>query len=300
MLYLTLRQYEYVTAIAREGSLSGAAADVNVSQPALSAALSRIETHLGITLFARRKGSSLRLTAEGRAFVAQAQALLNQAAAIEGRSQIRPAPDALVLGCLVDLAPYLLAPALHLMRERFEPVAVSYRIDGFEGLTHGLIAGQVDLAVTYDLGLDSGFHRREIGRARPFAYVAADHVLAGRVSIGLAELADFPLILFREGMSAQHMLALFRAAGVRPYVAHRAASLETLRSLAAHGEGVGLSYSRPPGNVSYDNLPVRAIPVQDDDAGETLVLTRHGTGPVNPLMTQIMMALSDGLSKAWS
>ena len=56
MLYLTLRQYEYVCAVGRHGSLSAAAAALNVSQPALSAALTKIESHLSQPLFMRRRG----------------------------------------------------------------------------------------------------------------------------------------------------------------------------------------------------------------------------------------------------
>ena len=75
MLYLTLRHYEYVCAVARHGSLSAAAAAVHVSQPALSAALSRIEDHLGYALFRRRRGSALAMTPQGRAFAPRGQEL---------------------------------------------------------------------------------------------------------------------------------------------------------------------------------------------------------------------------------
>lgn len=41
------------------------------------------------------------------------------------------------------------------------------------------------------------------------------------------------------------MRALFTRAGLVPQIAHRAASLELMRSFAANGLGVGISYSRP-------------------------------------------------------
>lgn len=299
MLYLTLRQYEYVTAIARQGSLSAAADDVNVSQPALSAALSRIESRLGKTLFFRRKGAALVLTPEGRDFVRQAEDLLARAARLERTEPDAPAPQSLVLGCFVDLAPFLLAPALNLMRRNFPGIAVSYRVEGFQALTTAMIDGQVDLAVTYDLGLDAGFDRHTLAHAVPCAHVAADHPLATRSEIDLATLADHPLILFQEGMSAQHVLALFRERDLRPRVVHRAASLEILRSLAAHGEGIGLSYSRPPGHLSYDGRPVVAIPVSDPAAVEPIILARHGTAPLPPQRAGVLSALAGGLGAAW-
>ena len=296
MLYLTLRQYEYVTAIAQKGSLSAAASDVNVSQPALSTALSRIESHLGTSLFFRRKGAALVPTPEGRIFVKQARDLLDQAALIEGQTNTAAAPQEITLGCFTDLAPFVLAPMLHLMRQTFPDIATSYRVYGFEQLTGAMMSGEVDLAVTYDLGLDAGFDRTVLGRAIPFAHVAADHPLASKSTVGLGDLADHPLILFSEGMSAQHVLSLFRAKGLKPRVSHRAASLEVLRSLAAHGEGIGLSYSCPPGNQSYDKRPLRAVPVSDADAAESIVLARHGVATPNPKLAAIIGSLASGLT----
>ena len=79
MLYLTLRQMEYVVAVARAGSLSAAAVSLNVSQPSLSVALTQVEDHLGESLFLRRKGSPIIPTAFGERYVAEAAELLAMA-----------------------------------------------------------------------------------------------------------------------------------------------------------------------------------------------------------------------------
>lgn len=276
MLYLTLRHYEYVCAVARHGSLSAAAEALHVSQPALSAALTRIEAQLGQTLFLRRRGAALALTPQGREFTARAEALVAQAAALETPGQAAAGNQRLVIGCFTDLAPFLLAPALRLLRAAMPGVALDSRALPFEPLIESLTAGSVDLAVTYDLGLDAGFERLRAGERVPHVLVAPDHPLAARSSVFLQELAEYPLILSQEGLSAQHMLGLFRRRGLLPRVAHRAASLELLRSLAANGEGAGLAYSLPPGGVSYDGKPVVAVPVSDADAVEPVVLASHG------------------------
>jgi DNA-binding transcriptional LysR family regulator len=298
MLYLTLRHYEYVTAIARHGSLSAAANVVNVSQPALSVALSRIETHLGHRLFVRRQGAPMVLTPRGRVFVDRAGDVLAQAARLENPDAPGPAISRLSLGVFVDLAPFLLAPALVRLRETLSDVTVTYRVDDFQGLTAALLKGQIDLALTYDLGLDAGFDRRVVDHAAPYALVSTGHPLLTRTSISLADLASFPLVLFQEGLSAQHMLSLFRQHGLNPNVAHRADSLEIMRSLAAHGEGVGITYAVPPGSTSYDGMPVHAIKIADEQASEPIILTRHGTDPAEPVLTKAMAVLSDLMIKA--
>lgn len=283
MLYLTLRHYEYVCAVARHGSLSAAAQAQHVSQPALSAALSRIEEHLGQVLFLRRQGAPLALTPLGREFANRAQILIEQAAQLESRSSAILTTQKLVLGCFSDLAPFLLAPALRHLQDHLPDLAITPRVDGFTDLTDAMLRGDVDFALTYDLGLDAGFHRETLDFRSPHALLSPDHRLAGRQSLSLNDLAAEPLILSEEGLSVQHMLGLFKSLGLSPRIAHRAASLELMRSFAANGEGLGISYSTPPGQISYDNKPLTAIPISDSIAREPVILASHGASiPESP------------------
>ena len=276
MLYLTLRHYEYVCAVANQGSLSAAAAVLHVSQPALSAALSRIEDHLGQPLFVRRRGAPLALTPQGRDFAKRAQSLIDQAAQLETKNAQPLVTRKLTLGCFADLAPFLLAPALRLFASRLPDLAISPRVADFAELTEAMLHGEVDFALTYDLGLDAGFHRETLTHRFPHALMPPDHRLAQAASLSLDDLAEEPLILSQEGLSVQHMLNLFKSRGLAPRISHRAASLELLRSLAANGQGIGISYSAPPSGQSYDGKPLASIPIQDPQAQEPIILVSHG------------------------
>lgn len=296
MLYISLRQYEYVCAIGRHGSLSAAAQALNVSQPALSTALTRVESHLGYPLFTRRRGAAMALTPQGRRFIEQAQGLVSAAAAIEGPSPVSQGSSQLRLGCFVDLAPFHLASALHALKAVMPDVSVSYRVESFEGLQDCLIDGQIDIAITYDLGMDAGFVRQKLFDSVPCALVPPDHPLASAGTVSLARLANDPLILSKEGLSAQHVLTLFRQNGLHPTVAHRAATLEIQRSLAAHGEGIAISYASPSNALSYDAKPLVSLPITDKDAPEAVVLARHGTGPVDATVALAEQTLLDRLT----
>lgn len=305
MLYLTLRHYEYVCAVARHGSLSAAAEAVHASQPALSAALSRIEHHLGHALFLRRRGAALALTPQGRMFAEQAQMLLDQAAQLEDPKGTGTSQRRLVLVCFSDLAPFLLAPALKALRLALPEVELSHRACGFEPLITALTEGEADLAITYDLGLDAVFSRTELDRIAPHALVPPEHPLAGRSALSLAELASHPLVLSQEGPSVQHMLGLFKAHGLVPQIAHRAESLELLRSLAANGEGIGVSYSLPPGGISYDGKPLCAVTVSDPAAEEPVILAAHAQLPeaspvfkAHEILRQALSARKSDLAQA--
>ncbi|MFY2822772.1 LysR family transcriptional regulator [Ruegeria sp. MALMAid1280] len=293
MLYISLRQYEYVCAIGQHGSLSAAAQHLNVSQPALSNALTRVEQQLGHPLFARRRGAAMALTPQGRSFIEEAEALLASAARLENAAENSTGKARLRLGCFVDLAPFLLARALRQLRAAMPDVAVSYRVDSFEGLISGLIDGRTDLALTYGLSMDATFTRHTLFASSPRALLSPDHPLATNSQVSLQDLAAHPLILSEEGLSAQHVLGLFRRIGESPAVAHRAASLEIQRSLAAHGEGVAISYANPPTEISYDGMALFSLPVSDPFAAEPVVLARHGTGPTDAQIANAERALSD-------
>ncbi|MCP5073502.1 MAG: LysR family transcriptional regulator [Rhodobacteraceae bacterium] len=292
MLYLTLRQLQYVVAVAKAGSLSEAAINLNISQPALSVAITQVENHLQQKLFIRRKGAPIRLTAFADPFVREASDLLARAARLEN-----PATAAshkmlrLAIGCFKDIAPFYLAPVLQQLRLHFPELEVYPLVASFNDLATGMKDGSIDLAITYDLGLDANFDKRILKQIAPHA------VYGSRFDLGpnptLQMLADQPLILFDEGLSIRHMLGLFKARGLRPRIAHRVASLEVMRSLAANGEGVGISYSTPPSGVSYDGKPVIQVPIRDPESREPIILARVAgevlPNPISAVSDRIQM-----------
>lgn len=245
----------------------------------MSAALSRIEEHLGHPLFLRRRGAALAMTPQGRLFASKAQALLDQAAQLEDPNGAGAGQQQLALICFSDLAPFLLAPALKALRQAMPEVGIRHRACSFKHLITALSNGEADLAITYDLGLDASFSKAELDRIAPHALVPPSHPLASASGLTLTELAEHPLVLSQEGFSVQHMLGLFKSHGLVPQIAHRADTLELLRSLAANGEAVGISYSLPPGNLSYDGKPLNAVRITDAGAEEPVILAVHSDLP---------------------
>ena len=273
MLYLSLRQLEYIRAVHQTGSLTEAARLLNVSQPAISVAISAVETRLGQQVFHRAKGARATLTPFGRAYVAEVDALLSHAGALEDpRRQSARQMARLVIGCFDDLAPQLLAPVLHHLRTALPGLDIRVRAADFATLATGVATGEIDLALTYDLGLDAGVDRITLFEKHAYAFLAQDDPLADLAHVTLADIAARPLVLFEEGVSIRHMLHLFAALGLRPHVAHRVRSLELMRSLAANGEGVGISYTCPPGDQSYDGKRLHSRAIMDQSAAEKVIL----------------------------
>ena len=157
---------------------------------------------------------------------------------------------------------------------------------GFEALLTALRDGQVDQALTWDLGLESDIERQVMAQVPPHAVMAASHPLAKRTDLCLHDLADQPLILTDQGLSVGHMRGLFARAGLVARIAHRTATLDLMRSFAANALGVGLSYTNPAPRQSPDGKPLVTRPITDAGS-EALVLARLSVTDDDPAATAL-------------
>jgi DNA-binding transcriptional LysR family regulator len=289
MLYLTLRQYEYVVGIADAGSLTKAATRLNVSQPSLSVAITRVEQRLQSPLFVRGKGAAIALTPYGHSIVTKARAVLELAATIEQEKD--PSPT-YVLGCFEDIAPWYLAPALNRLSNAFPDISFQGREGRFADIARDLAEGRMDIATSYDVGFAGPFRRRKIRDVAPVAFLAADHPLAQNQTVDLSDLAHDPLILFSEDLSEGYMRDLFERVQLAPVIQQKVASLEMMRSLAAHGVGVGISYSHPPNDISYDGKRLVTVPINTPEAKAEISLIWSTRRRESPEFEMILKVLS--------
>lgn len=285
MLAITIRQLEYATATARFGGVTAAAEALHISQPALSVSLAQLEATLGQPLFLRRPGGRITPTSFGRSWLAQAQEQLDALTRLmSGETPAAPVR----LACFEDLAPTLLAPLLRKLAATAPGIAIVPDVLPFEAITEGLRAGRIDLALTWDLGLDDACHRTMLRQVAPHAICAADNPLAAhaRRGVTLDMVARYPLILADQGLSLGHMRALFSARDLPFTVAHRTASLDLLRSYAANGLGVGLSYTRPWGRRASCGAKLATVTLTDAGT-EPIILARLAANALTPQADRI-------------
>lgn len=263
MLYITLRQYEYLVGVADTKSLTRAAQKLHVSQPSLSVAITRVERRLGQPIFLRGKGAAIEITPFGHRVLAKAREVLELAAGIE-KEDASATP--FVLGCFEDIAPWYLAPALDRLKSRFPDLRIEGREGRFSDIADALTTGRMDVAISYEVGFAGKFRRRRLRQVSPVAFLSTDHPLATETRLELTDLIDRSVILFREGQSEGFMNELFERMQIAPDICSRVASLEVMRSMAAHRTGIGVSYTYPPGDMSYDGKPLVTLPIVTPEA----------------------------------
>ena len=283
MLSPSIRQLEYVIAVAQYGSVSVAAQAIHISQPALSVAINNLESHLGQPLFMRRKGSPLTPTAYGRDFISQATKLIGNFENLTRSTRDDGNYTAIVIGCFEDLAPLLLGQLLAQAKKRLPNTHISVKIGTFEYLSEQVSLGKIDFAVSYDLGLASNLDTSIVTHVHPHVLLYPQHPLCLQSSISIAELSQQPLILVDQSHSIWHMLQLFRQQGEQVLIQHRVASYEIMRSMVANGLGLGLSYTRSQSSHSYDGKSLQIRPLTEQEGQLSAAPIVFVSNPHNPM-----------------
>jgi DNA-binding transcriptional LysR family regulator len=294
LLSLTLRQLEYATAVAHHGGMTAAAEALHVSQPALSVAIAQLESLLGRPLFLRRAGGRLTPTSFGRIWLDRAA---QQLLGLARLTDLGNTTEDLHLAIFEDLAAGCLAPLLVLAAKLMPNIKITSHVTGFTEIYDLLKTGKCDLALTWDLGLQADIRRQTLACIAPHAVMPPDHPLGQNPTTTLTALAEYPLILTDQGLSLAHMRALFSQRGLQPRIQHRTASLDLMRSFAANGLGVGLSYTNPAAGLSHDGKPLITRPITDAGC-EPLILAHLAQNPPNEAAVQVAKLLPFVLPKA--
>ncbi|MCI4080588.1 LysR family transcriptional regulator [Streptomyces sp. MMS21 TC-5] len=199
---------ELLLAVARVGSLSGAARRLGITQPAASSRIRAMETRLGVALVDRSpRGSTL--TAEGalvtdwaRRVVEAAEAFDAGAQALRGRRDSR-----LRVAASMTIAEYLLPGWLIALRGQRPDTAVSLHAGNSAVVVQRVLTHEADLGFVEGLTVPEGLDSAVIAQDRLVVAVAPVHLWARRTrGVEAAELAATPLILRERGSGTRQVL----------------------------------------------------------------------------------------------
>jgi DNA-binding transcriptional LysR family regulator len=262
----SLRQLAYFIAAAETGSITLASKRANISQPAISTAISHIERELGVQLFLRHHAQGLSLTSAGRALLRDSKQLMKQAeglytAAADISLKLR---GELSVGWLSTLAPILMPELLQSFLVAY-PEASMRSLEGHqEHLVESLRSARIEVAITYDLQIRDDISFVPLATLPPYALFGAMHPLARERSVKLAQLAPLPMVLLDMPMSREYFLALFMRDRLEAKVAWSSANFDVVRSMVANGMGYTLANVRPRAELALDGRRLCRVPLSGD------------------------------------
>lgn len=250
-LPVTLRQLQYIVAVARHGSFRRAAEACHVAQPSLSAQVAAAERALGVQLF-ERAARKVRVPAAAAPLVAQARRVLT--AAVDLRELARqhgdPLHGTLRVGIIPTICPYLLPEITPALSREFPALTIEWSEDRTGRFVRQLKDGGLDAAIVAVEADLRGLAYAPLGWDPFYLATAPGHPLARGKRVTLDALAGARVLLLEDGhcFGEQALRLCTRAGAGQP--GFRATSLATLVQMVASSGGVTL-------------LPSIAIPVEN-------------------------------------
>jgi DNA-binding transcriptional LysR family regulator len=268
----TLKQLSYFVAAGEAGSILKAAEKIHVSQPSISNAITHLEDIFELQLFIRHHAQGMSLTTAGNQIMAQSKRLLQDAS--ELKSFAGKLSDQIFgsinIGCFTPLAPIVTPELCHGFMQSFPGVDVNVSEDNQAELLSSLKKGSIDLALTYDLQLDSDISFTPLVELKPYALLAEDHPLSNKKAVKLMELAEEKFILLDLPLSDAYFMSLFSLDNVKPIIHARTKHIDVQRGLVANGYGYSLANVRPLNKKSLDDSGLSYVPLLGEYPSLTL------------------------------
>ncbi len=233
-------------AVATAGSFSRAAAQIGLTQPALSLQVRALERAHGLQLI-RRTGNGAALTDAGRTLFALTRQLAELEAGIERTLDSLRDVKAGELRLMAD-SPYVGMEVIGAFARRHPAVQLKVRFGNSTAAWEALLERLADAVIVSNPKPDDRVTVVPFARQRLVALVPRDHPLAGHQRIAITRLAQ-ERVIWREATSGTQRLAeiALAEAGVTLRTAMQLESREALREAVAQGLGIGFATDRESG-----------------------------------------------------
>ncbi len=242
---MELRHLRYFVAVAEAENVSRAALKLHVSQPGISRQIRDLEDEIGFQLL-ERSAKSVRLTAAGKVFLAEAREVLAhvEAAVKKAREVAQGGSGEIHVGYAPSLTVQILPAALRKFSEQFPQVRVALHDLSTEEMLAQLGEKKLHIAITVRPPAKQlrGLHCVELARYAMCVAVAPRHPLAELKSISLKQVAGEPLVVYsRKDYPEYHeMLDRLFAGGRKPRIAGEHDSGTSLIAAVESGQGLAL------------------------------------------------------------
>jgi len=284
---MTLTEFRYIVAVARERHFGRAAAACNVSQPTLSVAVRKLEHELGVTLF-ERGSSQVTVTGAGDRIVRQARRVLGEADELhrlaEGARDPLAAP--LRIGAIHTIGPYLFPGLVPALRNTAPDMPLVIQEDFTQQLVARMQARELDAVIAAPPFDTTGLETLPV-HDEPFRVILpVGHPWEALERIDPVRLGE-ELVLMVGARHCFHDQVISacpecRTSGLAEHLPAdvlEASSLETIRHMVASGMGVSVVPCSAVGDGSGDGSAVSVRRFTEPEPRRRVVLVWRRSFP---------------------
>lgn len=239
---MTLRQIEVIRAVMMTGTISGAAAMLNVSAPGISRLVKHTEESLGIRLFERKAGlftpsvEASRVFDQVREVYRGVENLQHAVGSLKRGEDVR-----LSFATAPSIAQFIAARVLRQVRSRYDDLFIDMNVLKIEEMVDYLLLERGEFVIMSSAVQNAAIQNDKIAEGRLVVILPEGHALARKKTISAADLAGEPLIGVDPSDPYGALLSRpFAMAGIEVSHAMRGRFAQTVVSLVRHGLGVAV------------------------------------------------------------
>jgi LysR family cys regulon transcriptional activator len=242
---MRLEQLECLCEIVRQGmSVSGAAAALHTSQPAVSRHLRALERELGVDIFMRNHKRLTGITAPGKEVIAAARRMLAEAGNMRriGDDSTALQTGTLIVATTHTQARHALPRVVKRFAARYPEVELTLRQGNPAGVADMVRAAEADLAIASETAARSpelvmlpAYQLERIVLTPP------RHPLLKESRLTLERLAGYPIITYDEAfVGRSRVVRAFEKRGLKPRIVLSAIDTDVIKTHVEAGLGVAI------------------------------------------------------------
>lgn len=238
---ITLRQLTYFVVTAEMGQVAKAAAELNISQPAITTAIRDLEHLLGTRVFVRTP-SGMDLTAYGKLVLSAANSILSRVDDLMNLpSEESTAEGEVSLATTYTVLGYFLTPHLQRLGRLYPKLTIRVHELPRQEIERGLLDERYDMALLLTSNIVSTELKLQTLVASPRRlWLHAQHPLLKQNAVTLADVAAEPYVMLTVDEAADTASRYWSRTPHQPRVVLRTSSVEAVRSMVANGNGVAI------------------------------------------------------------
>ncbi len=291
-LNVTLKQIRAFVAVVRSRSFAEAAAQIHLSQPALSIAIKTLEEAVGGQLLSRTT-RTFALTPEGESFYPTAQRLLNEwdGALDDLSNRFNLKTGRIIIAAMPSFAANLLPLALKSFRSEHSQIKVAIHDVIAEEVLTMVRSGRAEIGISFDPGSHDDLIFTPLFNDSFVAVLPKDHTLAKHSKINIQDLKNDDLITLQAPSLVRQLVAdMLRDEELEFSPALESHQLVTIGRMVASGLGVSIV----PALCEKQMLEVGAIcrPLNNTDFSQSVGILsrrRHPLSAAASAMNEILI-----------
>jgi LysR family hydrogen peroxide-inducible transcriptional activator len=292
---MELNQIKYFVALAQTLHFTRAADLCNVSQPALTRAIQKLEEELGGPLFHRERALT-QLTELGQTMLPSRERALNATREAKAQAEAfrRRENSPLRIGLEFSVPAAVLTPVMTSLRGRNTEIELTLRSGSQADLCERILNSEIDLALMVDgPELPERLHRWRMFAERYMVICQPEHRFKDHAAITPSDLAEECLLLYEDAACPvrKFVADLCDRSGVRPRRQHFGNSPDQILEMVQASLGVSVTGERQPAAPPCLRRPIAAEPNE-----RTVVLTTAAGRQLGPTPAMFMKLMR---ARAW-